>query len=116
MSGPFCVGEDSPKAISPVWGDILGSVRAGVSNLDVGAGPKVEASLDDLHRAHSILIVALERPTPSDETAVSELRASATQLLSAVVAIWSFHKPGSDRREALGNLLERRLSAHERSI
>ncbi|MGD9734021.1 MAG: hypothetical protein AB7V58_00180 [Solirubrobacterales bacterium] len=76
----------------------------------------VEGTPSVLSAADTPLSAALESQSALGDPEYSALVASAAELLALVTAIWGVNRPGRGRRETLVDLLERRLSAHERAV
>ena len=105
---------------SPLWADLLTEAQARICGARQikGAGPSsLDATASAVARAHSRLLVALERGASASEDPVWQPVSEAVELLIAVARVGAtFRKPGHDSRGWLADQLHRRLACHEQAI
>jgi hypothetical protein len=105
---------------SPLWPDLLDQVQAKISGhrQAAGSGPSsLEGTASAAARAHSRLLVVLERDSEVSAATVSELLGEAVELLLSVARVGATFAPnGNDGRDWLADQLNRRLAAHEDAV
>jgi hypothetical protein len=104
---------------SPLWPELLDQVQASISgHRQTRSGPSsLESTASAVARAHSRLLVVLERDSDVSATTVSELLGEAVELLACVARVGATFAPdGNDGRDWLSDQLNRRLAGHEDAV